>query len=113
VTEHEARIHRNRGSDSNGAAALIAVYHANQGDVTWVLGEDGKRAAAIVPAEVAEFVLANLPPRHGRNSSETAGSRLAPQEPDGRIPAPPGYGAARDNVVNRAVRRVQDNPAGG
>jgi hypothetical protein len=112
LTEHETRIHRNRGSDSNGAAALIAVYHAGQGDVTWVLGEDGERVAAIVPAEVAEFVLANLPPRHGRSSSETAGSRAAPQEPAA------GFPLRRDTVphglmwLTVAVQQVQDNPAG-
>ena len=66
ATEYETRIHRNRDGAGISAASLIAVYHASQGGVTWVLGEDGKRAAAIVPAETAEFVLANLPPRHGR-----------------------------------------------
>lgn len=66
MAEHETQIHRNRPGTANSAAALIAVYHARQGEVTWVLGEDGERAAAIVPVDTAEFVLANLPPRHGK-----------------------------------------------
>ncbi len=66
MTEYETRIHRNRGGSAISGGALIAVYHASQGEITWVLDEDGKRVAAIVPAETAEFVLANLPPRHGR-----------------------------------------------
>jgi hypothetical protein len=72
LTEHETRIHRNRGGAANSAAGLIAVYHASQGAVTWVLGEDGERIAAIVPPETAEFVLANLPPRHGRRKRNQA-----------------------------------------
>ena len=66
VTERETHIYRNRDGSSVMAAALIAVYRASQGDVTWVLDENGKRVAAIVPVDTAEFVLANLPPRHGR-----------------------------------------------
>jgi hypothetical protein len=66
VTEYETQIHRNRGSAANSAGVLIAIFNASRGDVTWVLDENGKRVAAIVPAETAEFVLANLPPRHGR-----------------------------------------------
>jgi hypothetical protein len=87
VAEHETRIHRNRGGDSNGAAALIAVYHASQGDVTWVLGEDGELIAAIVPAETALFVVANLPPRHGRSDRQKlTGARENRPFPPGLLP---------------------------
>lgn len=53
MAEHVTRIHRNRPGTANSAAALIAVYHARQGEATWVLGEDGERAAAIVPVKTA------------------------------------------------------------
>jgi hypothetical protein len=82
VTEHETQIHRNRGGGANSAAGLIAVYHARQGEVTWVLDENGQREAAIVPAETAEFVLANLPLRHGRrrrNQVPVAGPEFVPE----------------------------------
>lgn len=65
MTEHETRIYRNRASFAISAAALIAVHNARKGDVTWVLGEDGERIAAIVPADTAELVLDSLPPQHG------------------------------------------------
>jgi hypothetical protein len=85
VTEYETQIHRNRGSAAISGAAMIAVYHAGQGDITWILDENGRRAAAIVPVDTAKFVLANLPPRHGGKMTTAAPDRLSGNEVYSRL----------------------------